>query len=138
MVLVGKGSSNIPALWEKTPEGGRLGGPDTVSLTPVGTDVGASGGVGVGVDADPDADRETVPGTDADSAEIDGNGASEGRPKRFGSSSASDGPGVGGAASFRGCSAHFAMPSTFPSKPSDGGLATRLRIAWISCPRLIA
>jgi hypothetical protein len=136
MVLVGKGSSNIPALWEKTPAGGRLGGPDTVSLTPTGADLGAGAGVGAGVDVD--ADPENVSGTDADSAEIDGKGASAGRSKRFGSSTAGDGPGVAGAASFRGCSAHFAMPSTLPSKPSDGGPATRLRIAWISCPRLIA
>ena len=84
MVSVGKGSSNMPALLENTPAGGRLGGPEEVEVAfsdsvaapnaaplPVpgsdadadaGTDAGTDADAGTGTDTDTDAGCNVSPG----------------------------------------------------------------------------
>ncbi len=83
MVRVGKGSSNMPAVFEKTPTGGRLGGPEAASgsgsepfggvmdstsgsVAPVGA--GADTGAGTGTGTGTGADADTAADTDTDTA----------------------------------------------------------------------
>jgi len=134
MVNVGKGSSNMPAFLEKTPAGGRLGGPDSVTLAGsvtsaipnadpvpvacavVGEDAGAGSGAaaaktGTGIGALADSDT----GTDSAPAESPGGGGVA-TSLRGGSSCAA-------------CIAHFANPKTLPKKPSEGCPPAWFRIA---------
>lgn len=147
MVRVGNGSSNEPALLEKTPAGGVLD-PHVREMSDAATspdspwddvppaDTAAGSGPGSGVAVDPDADvrsgattePEPDPGAcaaagvdrevDAAPGAATGTGTDPGAAPRRGA--ASSGRGAGAVV----CNAHFAKPSTFPKNPSGCGAPT--------------
>ena len=72
MVSVGNGSSNMLAVFEKTPTGGRFGGPEPASSSGSGSDgvtdsvSGTVAGAGTGACTGAATDAGTATGTDGD------------------------------------------------------------------------
>jgi hypothetical protein len=123
MVSVGKGSSKMPALFENTPAGGRLGGPEAVELAlsasveaPNAVPVGFAVAVAVAV-----ADAGTDAGTGSDTASAAGPDTDAGTDTASGTAAgtASDTVSRRGS-SWVAFSAHFAKPRTLFRRPSGG------------------